>query len=433
VLARLIRNPQEADGSPPFALTDQAGTIQRYVEPVPGIDLNPYVDQVVTVRHDTGRTLLASQLELPPFPMLPLIGDRGAELVPLSQPPFVARTQFVDNDDATVQLLPEGQDGSERAENSATGDAEVATAPRSDAPAGEELPEAGTPTTPVGSSEEAGAGEGFELHDPTSTELSAAEWGDTAPCAECGGFHFSSECDPAFGGEFAPYSHGQPPQQCRLFADVELNFLRTHLNSGVVGKLSEKYEFSPRLIFGFRDAGPIDGRVRFWHYGRDTTALGNGPIRVEFDVLDLEATHLFDGRRSEVLLSTGMRLAGIDITDNDNDSAGADLLGMTIGAEGRTCLCSFQGGLVSWIYGGRMSILGGDWGAEAGSDFLPGLTQDDNLVVHELSTGIDYAVRHRGFDFHARLGFEMQNWHSDALSPDSIGLIGPGFQFGAEF
>src|SRR4051812_16232673 len=37
-LARLIENPDQTDGAPPFALTDQTGTIQRYVEPVPGVD-----------------------------------------------------------------------------------------------------------------------------------------------------------------------------------------------------------------------------------------------------------------------------------------------------------------------------------------------------------------------------------------------------------
>ncbi len=64
-LARLIRNPEEAGGGPKYALADQSGNIQRYVEPVPGIDLEPYVGYAVQVRHDTGRTLLASQLVLP--------------------------------------------------------------------------------------------------------------------------------------------------------------------------------------------------------------------------------------------------------------------------------------------------------------------------------------------------------------------------------
>src|SRR5262245_17278397 len=64
-LARLIRNPDESDMAPKYALADQAGNVQRYVEAVPGIDLEPYVGYAAKVRHDTGRTLLASQLELP--------------------------------------------------------------------------------------------------------------------------------------------------------------------------------------------------------------------------------------------------------------------------------------------------------------------------------------------------------------------------------
>jgi Legionella pneumophila major outer membrane protein precursor len=64
-MARLIRTPDTSGGQPPYALTDQTGQIQRFVEPVPGIDLEPYVGYVVVVGHDTGRTLLASQLVLP--------------------------------------------------------------------------------------------------------------------------------------------------------------------------------------------------------------------------------------------------------------------------------------------------------------------------------------------------------------------------------
>jgi hypothetical protein len=68
--ARLVHNPKPTAGLPKYALTDQSGTIQRYVEPVDGIQLEPYIDQVVVVRHDTGRTLLASQLELPDNPAI---------------------------------------------------------------------------------------------------------------------------------------------------------------------------------------------------------------------------------------------------------------------------------------------------------------------------------------------------------------------------
>jgi hypothetical protein len=395
--------------------------------------LNPYVDQVVTVRHDTGRTLLASQLDLPPLPMMPLLGDSDPQLLSRSLPAAVATAQFVDNDDSTVQLLPEEGLSTEPSADDATSVNEDSAVPSGTSSASEELPELSSEKQIGESSGDEQFIGGPEFGEPGVFGPHPGEWSDAVPCPECGGFHFSSNCGPSFGGEFGHYAHHQSQEMCHWFADVELNFLRTHLNSGVVGKLSEKYEFSPRLILGFRKADMLDARVRFWHYGRDIEALGNGPIRVEFDVVDLEATHEFTGRRSEVLLSAGLRVAGIDITDNDEDRAGADLLGMTFAAEGRTRLCSFRDGLVSWVYGGRLSILGGDWGADAGHDFLPGLTQDDNLVVHELLTGIYYAVGHRDFDFHARLGFEMQNWHSDALSPDSIGLIGPGFQFGAEF
>ena len=64
-LARLVRNPDQSGTAPAYALADQNGRIQRFVEAVPTVDLEPYVGYAVKVRHDTGRTLLASQLELP--------------------------------------------------------------------------------------------------------------------------------------------------------------------------------------------------------------------------------------------------------------------------------------------------------------------------------------------------------------------------------
>jgi hypothetical protein len=63
--ARLARNPKSGDGNPPYVLIDKYGGIQRYVEPVPQIDLEKHVGQTVSVRRDTGHTLLANQLELP--------------------------------------------------------------------------------------------------------------------------------------------------------------------------------------------------------------------------------------------------------------------------------------------------------------------------------------------------------------------------------
>jgi hypothetical protein len=62
---RLVRNPDPRNGRAPFVIIDHYGGIRRYVEPTPEVDLEPYVGAQVTVRRDTGETLLASQLLLP--------------------------------------------------------------------------------------------------------------------------------------------------------------------------------------------------------------------------------------------------------------------------------------------------------------------------------------------------------------------------------
>ena len=62
---KLVRNSDVQDGSPPFALVDRYGGVLRYIEPVKSVPLEKYLDKTVAVRHDTGDTLLASQLNLP--------------------------------------------------------------------------------------------------------------------------------------------------------------------------------------------------------------------------------------------------------------------------------------------------------------------------------------------------------------------------------
>jgi hypothetical protein len=81
-LARLIRNPDDSGTGPQYALADQGGNIQRLVEPVPGIDLEPYVGFAVKVKHDTGRTLLASQLLLPGQESESILDESGPEYSP---------------------------------------------------------------------------------------------------------------------------------------------------------------------------------------------------------------------------------------------------------------------------------------------------------------------------------------------------------------
>ena len=109
-----------------IALADNVGTIQRYVEPVPGVDLEPYMGTVVRVRHDTGRTLLASQLELPAAPLRPLVEPLNGDDVhraeanltepvkiiaaPMKQAADIRPAEYVDHDDASVQLLADAEE-----------------------------------------------------------------------------------------------------------------------------------------------------------------------------------------------------------------------------------------------------------------------------------------------------------------------------------
>ena len=86
--ARLARNPKADDGNPPYALIDRYGGIQRYVEPTPTVDLDRYLGQTITVRRDTGHTLLASQLELPKLarPAGAVVGGGDVRLAAAEEP-----------------------------------------------------------------------------------------------------------------------------------------------------------------------------------------------------------------------------------------------------------------------------------------------------------------------------------------------------------
>ncbi len=65
VRGKLAKNQKTENGLPLFALVDTQGKILRYVEPVKSVDLEAYLGKMVSVRRDTGKTLLASQLALP--------------------------------------------------------------------------------------------------------------------------------------------------------------------------------------------------------------------------------------------------------------------------------------------------------------------------------------------------------------------------------
>jgi hypothetical protein len=114
----------------------------------------------------------------------------------------------------------------------------------------------------------------------------------------------------------------------------------------------------------------------------------------------------------------------------------ADLAGLTMAADGGVALCCVQGGQVGWVYGGRLSILGGNW--DGGNQLqLPLQGRDDNVLVNELYFGLQYESPNPNMNLHARLAYEMQNWRSDVLSQsvfaESITFMGPGLEIGVEF
>lgn len=442
-LARLIRNPDQTDGAPPFALTDQNGTIQRYVEPVTGIDLASHVGQVVVVRHDTGNTLLASQLELGPQPLYPLepnseesryamTGRRTAALRRMTDSDgSIEQVQYVDNDDSSVQLLPDDLSISNGAAMGPGnfmplegmgrgGDCPVYADQMG--PPGMQMPGYGAPYQPMQ------YGPGGMMAYPGQM---------TGPCPNCGRYH--NAVGPGGSSACGASCNDLPPDRAQISGDVELLLLRPQIAENAMGKFGEDYQFSPRFILALRGVGNLDGRVRYWHYDRNTDLLGTDDnVQIRFDVLDIEAIHRFAGRRSELTLSAGVRLAGIHLTDTEDEKASTDLIGITLAADGATPLVYFPGGHFGWVYGGRLSILGGDWGGDDDSQFVDQQTRNDNVLVHELYGGIELTRRVRALNVHARLLFEMQNWRSDVLAEsvadiESIGFFGPGLELGAEF
>ncbi len=424
-LAWLIHNPDQTDGAPPYALTDQTGTVQRYVEPEPGIDLAAHVGQLVSVRNDTGNTLLASQLDLPQQRLMPMVGDPSAVSLAsytTATPARVSRSeveqaQYVDNESDSVRLLPD--------------DGVVTTGP----PIG---PGNVPPLQILGMGPDGypcqpgmcGPSCGPEPCD--SMQCGPGMMQPFGPCPQCGGYHDgpcrTAACDTNLASA---------DTQSHLYGDVDFKFMRTRFSEDAVGKLSETYELAPRFILGVRNVGAVDGRIRFWDYDRATDILGGGAVRVKLDVFDLEAVHRFDGRRSTLDVAAGLRFANLKLTDPAGARSGTDTVGLTMAADGLTACHFLQCGYCAWAYGGRVSLLSGNWTGDDTSVFVDHPVADDNILVTELYAGAQIGRRYGNVDVHGRVVFEIQNWRSDVLAQDanlqSIGFLGPALQIGAEF
>jgi hypothetical protein len=268
-------------------------------------------------------------------------------------------------------------------------------------------------------------GQSTEYHPPlelggssnTSTSMSTEADGESCNCGD-------SDCNRCCA----------EPLSAVYYADVQLFFMRTHILETAIGKLSEKYELSPRFILGFEGPGGVGGRARYWTYGRWTPNLDGGAIRVDMDVIDFETTCRFRTSRTDLVIAGGIRWTDMDIalgaSEVENEMPGA-----TVAADLRTAM--HRDGCREWaaIGGARWSLLGGDWEGDSGGFVNP--VRDDNVVVQELYGGVEYFRTCPNYDLFARLIFEIQNWHSDAAAQDagadSIGFVGPGLEIGMMF
>jgi hypothetical protein len=278
---------------------------------------------------------------------------------------------------------------------------------------------------------------------PSTSTSTSTQSCDSCNCGECGCCETcngdSCECGSACGGRHMRGFGGAVGRGMfndgSYYADVELMFLRAHVTEFSAGKLSEKYELSPRFVIGYETARGVGARLRYWTYGRTSNILNDAAeVRYEFSAFDIEATSRFQTCRSELVVAGGLRFASAEV-DWDGESVDADLPGVTVAADLRTLFCSKCGREWAGVAGARWSILGGDW--EGSDDALITPIRDDNVVVQELYFGVEYSQHFRDCVFFSRLVLEMQNWHSDAAAQsagaDSIGFVGPGIHIGGAF
>jgi hypothetical protein len=265
--------------------------------------------------------------------------------------------------------------------------------------------------------------------------LSSTEGDDEPAACRCPTCTGCNVCNDAYCGTF--------------YGEIQLLWIRPHVSEDWVGKLSESHDFSPRYVMGYEDRCGLGGRVRYWHYEDEIDVIDPDSIAMELDVLDLEVTNRFQLRRTDVVLAGGFRYAGWDLRCYDDGVVDLDAYGLTMAADLSTLLCCHGCNQWSFVYGGRLSILGGDWnGNNALIDNDYGEVRDDNLLVHELYAGIEYAYCHCEYDLFMRAVFEMQNWDSDVLSEpgigtglasysigstDSIGFCGPSLHLGVRY
>lgn len=389
-MAILIRNPAAKAGAPPYALADDHGVVQRLVEPSPGITLEPHLGSIIRVRHDTGGTLLASQLDLQ-TKGLPAPSDR-ISLAKFRRSPI--RTA------QSLDALP------------------PSTSPTGSSTGGELLPE------PIVLEEVVGEPDGPILnglqypYSVSAGPAATAAPASSTPCAQCGS-GVGGNCPhcalhagiglPSIGGLLSD-----------IDASVDLLWLRAHDSAGLSG--GSDFESGSRWELGIN--GPQRHRLALRYFEYDSPlAIG----RLDMETIDIEfQRHISLGNRAEWAIGGGFRWAEYDEALTINASpAGvsySDTIGPMIGIYGRMPAFGRVDGTVllrqSWQFGD--SSVGGGAGTFG------------NFGVTEFQFGLERRRQTRIGQTTVRGVLEAQNWSGAANAPQSSdrGLIGLGFGIG---
>lgn len=398
--AKLVRNPASEAGAPPFALEDPAGRVVRLVEPTPGVALADFVGQKVRIRHDTGRTLLASQLDLPISATQPL---RVAQLPTADSDKSVLKNS---NGTNGVEPLPEPNVPEpivleEIAPELGAG--EILPLPsnsQSVEPSELQFPSLLAPTESCPHCQAEGA--------LAPAPRPAVRGGAAKPCARCrsGRVHSPLNCPTCSRGNAG------------LDFSADLLFLRAHETTAADS--GSGYDTATRWEIGYSGAWRQRLGLRYFEYGTNTRLGG----LIDVETLDLEYQQSYPlGCCGEWSLSGGLRWTEYDERTNNFAFGYSNSIGPLLGLSLRTPATRWADGFVnlrqSWQFGEPYRR-----GASVGRG---------TFSISELQVGLEHRRKMQIGDGFVRGTFETQYWNGiHTGGTGDLGLVGFGIGVGLQ-